>query len=108
MTAQVQIVFGTLVAKLPAENLYFQKARTGFEGALSWLDAHLPEALNALPASRQLSLFEASLFCLIEHLHFRQTLPVEPYSGLEAFRQTFAARPSARNTPYQFDVAPAS
>lgn len=106
MTAQVQIVFGTLVAKLPAENLYFEKARTGFEGALSWLDAHLPEALNALPASRQLSLFEASLFCMIEHLHFRQTLPVEHYSRLEAFRNTFAARPSARNTQYQFDVAP--
>jgi glutathione S-transferase len=108
MTAQVQIVFGTLVAKLPAENLYFEKARTGFEGALSWLDAHLPEALNALPSSRQLSLFEASLFCMIEHLHFRQTLPVEPYSGLEAFRKTFAMRPSARNTQYQFDVAPTS
>ncbi len=29
MTAQVQIVFGTLVAKLPADNLYFDKARTG-------------------------------------------------------------------------------
>lgn len=108
MTAQVQIVFGTLVAKLPAENLYFEKARAGFEGALGWLNAHLPEALNALPASRQLSLFEVSLFCMIEHLHFRQTLPVEHYAKLEAFRKTFAARPSARNTPYQFDVAPTS
>ncbi len=106
MNAQVQIVFGTVVAKLPADNLYFEKARRGFAGALAWLDAHLPEALNALPASRQLSLFEASLFCMIEHLHFRKTLPVEQYSKLEAFRQSFGARPSARNTPYQFDVAP--
>jgi glutathione S-transferase len=108
MTAQVQIVFGTLVAKLPAENLYFDKARTGLEGALVWLEAHLPDALNALPASRQLSMFEASLFCLIEHLHFRKTVPVEHYSKIEAFRKTFATRSSAQRTPYQFDVAPAN
>ena len=108
MTAQVQIVFGTLVAKLPGDNLYFDKARTGFEGALAWLETHLPDALNALPASRQLSMFEASLFCLIEHLHFRKTVPVEHYSRLEDFRKTFAARPSAQRTPYQFDVAPAN
>ena len=108
MTAQVQIVFGTLVAKLPGENLYFEKARAGFSGALAWLDSHLAEAMGALPASRQLSLFEASLFCMIDHLHFRQTLTVEPYSNLEAFRTEFAARPSAQRTPYQFDVAPTS
>jgi glutathione S-transferase len=107
MTAQVQIVFGTLVARLPADNLYFEKARTGFEGALTWLDAHLPEALTALPEARRLSLFEVSLFCMIEHLHFRQTLPIEPYSKLEAFRKSFATRPSAQSTSYQFDVAPA-
>ncbi len=108
MTAQVQIVFGTLVAKLPTENLYFEKARTGFEGALTWLEAHLPDALQRLPASRQLSMFEVSLFCLIEHLHFRKTVPVEHYSKIEAFRKTFATRPSAQRTHYQFDVAPAN
>ena len=106
MTAQVQIVFGTLVAKLPGDNLYFEKARTGFEGALTWLDTHLSDALNALPASRHVSLFEVSLFCMIEHLHFRQTLPVAQYSKLEAFRRTFATRRSAQNTQYQFDVPP--
>jgi glutathione S-transferase len=106
MSAQVQIVFGTLVARLPGDNLYFEKARAGFEGALTWLDAHLPEALQALPASRQLSLFEASLFCMIEHLHFRKTLPIEPYSTLDAFRKSFAMRPSAQSTQYQFDVPP--
>jgi len=106
MNSQVQIVFGTGIAKLPADNLYFEKARLGFTGALSWLDAHLSEVLNALPASRQLSLFEISLFCMIEHLHFRQTLPVQQYSNLEAFRKSFAARPSAERTVYQFDVPP--
>jgi glutathione S-transferase len=106
MTTQVQIVFGTAIARLPAENLYFEKARLGYAGALSWLDAHLSDALNALPASRQLSLFEAALFCMIEHLHFRQTLPVAQYSKIEAFRQAFATRPSAQRTAYQFDVPP--
>nr|WP_298721781.1 glutathione S-transferase [uncultured Steroidobacter sp.] len=106
MNAQVQIVFGTVIAKLPGDNLYFEKARLGFAGALEWLDAHVAEVLNALPAARQLSLFEASLFCMIEHLHFRKTLPVEQYSNLEAFRKSFATRPSAQRTVYQFDVPP--
>lgn len=106
MNTQVQIVVGTAVAKLPADNLYFEKARLGYAGALAWLDAHVGDALKALPASRQLSLFEVSLFCMIEHLHFRQTLPVEQYSNLEAFRKSFATRPSAQRTPYQFDVPP--
>ena len=106
MNAQVQIVFGTAIAKLPGDNLYFEKARLGFEGALAWLDAHLAEALAALPSPRQLSLFEVSLFCMIDHLHFRQTLPVEKYSALESFARSFAERPSAQRTPYQFDVRP--
>jgi glutathione S-transferase len=104
MTAQVQIVVGTAVAKLPADNLYFEKARLGFEGALAWLDAHLAEALAALPPARQLSLFEASLFCMIDHLHLRPTLPVAQYAALESFARSFAQRPSAQRTPYQFDV----
>jgi glutathione S-transferase len=107
MTAQVQIVFGTLVSKLPGDNLYFEKARNGFRGALGWLDAHLTDVLHALPASRRLSLFEASLFCMIDHLHFRKTLPVEEYTALETFAREFANRPCARNTPYQFDTPPA-
>lgn len=47
---QVQIVFGTVVAKLPSDNLYFEKARDGFEGALAWLDANVGKVLSALPA----------------------------------------------------------
>jgi glutathione S-transferase len=106
MTTQVQIVFGTAMAKLPADNLYFEKARLSFAGALAWLDAHVSDALNALPAARQLSMFEVSLFCMIEHLHFRQTMPVAQYSNIEAFRKAFATRPSAQATAYQFDVPP--
>jgi glutathione S-transferase len=106
MTTQVQIVFGTGMCKLPADNGYFEKARLGFEGALAWLDAHVDEALAALPSSRQLSLFEASLFCMIEHLRFRPTLPIDKYPALQAFVQSFGERPSAQRTPFQFDVRP--
>lgn len=106
MTAQVQIVFGTIISKLPADNLYFEKARLGFEGALAWLDANIAEALELMPADRQLSLFEASLFCMLEHLRFRPTLPVEKYTALQSFARAFAQRPSAQSTPYQFDVRP--
>lgn len=108
MTAQVQIVFGTLVAKLPNDNIYFDKARTGFEAALAWLDTNVADVVRALPASRKLSLLEASLFCMIDHLHFRKTLQIQKYLALEGFAQEFAARSSAQRTPYQFDVAPAA
>jgi glutathione S-transferase len=105
MAAQVQIVMGTVVNKLPADNPYFAKAQTGFENSLRWLDANLDDALRALP-QRNLSLFEASLYCLVEHLMFRKTLPVDPYSALMGFREEFSVRPSAQRTVYRFDPPP--
>jgi glutathione S-transferase len=105
MAAQVQLVFGTLVGKLPADNIYFAKGRTGFEGGLRWLDENLAGALRALPSPRDLSLFEVTLFCLVEHLMFRGTLPVAPYPSLVRFTREFAARPSAQRTAYRFDTA---
>ena len=105
MAAQVQLVFGTVVAKLPADNVYFSKGRAGFEGALAWLEANVAEALRALPP-RDLSLFEVTLFCLIEHLTFRNSLSVEPYPALVAFARAFGTRPSAQRTAYRFDVQP--
>ena len=105
MAAQVQLVFGTVVGQLPAENVYFAKGRAGLEGALRWLDQNLDAALAALPSSRDLSLLEVTLFCLIEHLTFRATLPVEPYPSLVRFARAYAERPSARQTDYRFDPA---
>lgn len=107
MAAQVQLVLGTLVGKLPAEHPFFAKGRAGFEGALRWLDEHLAAALAALPAPRLVSLFEVTLFCLVEHLEFRQSLPVAPYPALIDFARRFAERPAARLTAYKFDPAPA-
>ena len=108
MAAQVQLVVGTQFAKLPADNPFFLKGRDGFEGALAWLNRHLPQALQALPPARRLSLFEASLFCLIEHLHFRPSVPVEHLTELQRFARQFAERPSAQRTAYKLDVAPAA
>lgn len=106
MNAQVQFAFGIAVNKLPADNVYFVKARAGMQGALFWLEEHLSQALEKLPL-RDLSFFEVSLFCLIEHLRFRQTVELYPYSALQRFTDEFGQRPSAKNTPYRFDV-PAS
>jgi glutathione S-transferase len=107
MTAQVQIIMGTGIGKLPADNVFFVKTRTGLEGALSWLDTHLAAALAALPAPRDVSVFEVSLFCLVEHLSFRITVPVEPYPALARFAAELAtAKASARETAYRLDKPP--
>jgi glutathione S-transferase len=107
MAAQVQLVFGTIIGKLPTDNVYFAKGRAGFEGSLLWLERYATRILDALPP-RDLSLFETSLFCLIEHLVFRGTLPVAPYPSLVHFGERFALRASAQRTRYRFDATPAA
>lgn len=105
MAAQVQLVFGTMIGKLPrlAEDIYFSKGRAGFEGALRWLDDNLADVLLALPSPRDLSLFEVTLFCLMEHIAFRGTLSAAPYASLVRFTEGFATRPSAQRTVYALD-----
>lgn len=107
MAAEVQLITGVMVGKLPAGHPYFAKIRAGFEGALKWLDGALPAVERALPAERQLCLLEVTLFCLVEHVAFRGTLPLEPYPALLRFTNGFGARPSARQTPYGLDLPPA-
>ena len=106
MSAQVQLVFGTVIGKLPADNVFFAKGRAGLEGALQWLDGNLDDALQALPASRRLSLFEVALFCLLEHLVWRETLTLDALPKLNDFVRSYGQRPSAQRTPYAFDVPP--
>jgi glutathione S-transferase len=106
MAAQVQLVFGTVVGKLPSDNIYFSKARAGLEGALQWLDAHVTDVISELPAPRRLSVFEVSLFCLVDHLIFRETLSVESYPSLVGFAREYSRRPSAQRTAYRFDTPP--
>jgi glutathione S-transferase len=103
MAAQVQLVMGTVLAKLPADNLFFLKARTGLESSLAWLDANLAQALQQLPAGRAMSLFEVSLFCLVEHLAFRATVPMAAHAQLTAFSAHFGRQDAAQRTAYRFD-----
>ncbi|MBT9555946.1 MAG: glutathione S-transferase family protein [Myxococcales bacterium] len=110
MSAQVQWVMGTRVCGLPSDNEYFVKCRLGLEGALKWLEAHLDAVLSTLPAGQGLSLFEVTLFCLIEHLAFRPTVPLEAYPGLTRFAHLYGERPACQRTPYPSEpiLAPTS
>lgn len=60
--------------------------------------------MGAQVPARDLSLFEVTLFCLIEHLVFRPTQPIQSYRSLLSFSEAFAARASARATVYRFDT----
>jgi glutathione S-transferase len=101
MAAQVQILMGTHLAKLPAENVFFAKARSGLEGALGWLDEHLADVLASLPQQRSLSLFEVALYCLFDHLQFGPTVSVESHASLLSFARQFGTRPSAQRTAFR-------
>ncbi len=103
MTAQVQLIVGTAIAKLPADNLYFTKITAGFDGSLEWLDANVDEALRLLRSDRELSLFEVTLFCLLEHIAFRPPVSLERHAALRRFVADFGSRPSAQQTPYRLD-----
>lgn len=76
------------------------KLRTSLVNTLGWLDAHVTELLPHLPADRDLSFLEVTLFCLTTHLEFREVVAVAPYRKLAEFCEQFAARPSAAATPY--------
>jgi glutathione S-transferase len=107
MAAQVQLVLGVRVAKLPAESSFFAKGRLGMLGSLTWLDERLDRVLAALPAPRDFSVFEVTLHCLIEHIVFRPTVPLDGFPKLLGFATTFAARESAQRTAFCFDPVPA-
>jgi glutathione S-transferase len=101
MAAQVQLALGVQVAKLPADSVYFAKATQGLHGTLAWLEEQLQRVLAALPAPRDLSIFEVTLFCLVEHIGFRPTVELVAYPGLRAFADDFGKRESARLTPFE-------
>ena len=88
---------------VPADNAHLVKLRASLLGATDWLETNALRAVETLPPERDLSFLEVSLFCLVEHLEFREVLSLEPYPALRAFAQRFGARTSARATPFQFD-----
>lgn len=106
MATQVQLRIGLHFAQLPADNLFFAKATGGLRAALEWLDAQLPAVLDVLPADRELSLFEVTLGCLLEHLAYRPAVRLEPPPQLRAYAASFAAQPWAQRTAFRSDAAP--
>lgn len=105
MQAQVQLAFGTQIAKLPVDSIYFVKADTGMQNTLEWLDERVLDVIDELPP-HDVSMLEASLFCVLEHLEFRATVSLTSYEHLLAFARAFGERPSAKQTPYAFDLPP--
>jgi glutathione S-transferase len=80
------------------------KLRQGLANMLSWLDTNVTEALDGLPASREVSFLEVNLFCLMLHLEFREVVPTATYGNLKAFCSRFGGRTSAKQTLYRFDT----
>jgi glutathione S-transferase len=106
MSTEVGLVMGKSTG-VPADNAHQAKLRASLLGALQWLEDNAAAAIASLPHERDLSYLEVSLFCLVEHLPFREVLSVEPFPALRAFAERFAARSSARETAYRFDFPPA-
>lgn len=99
MSAQVQIIMSTRVFGLEADHLYVAKLRDGLAGCLTWLDGRLDELRASMP-TRDASLLEHSLFCLIAHLLFRPTVDVHVHTRLIGFQEEHSQLASAAATPF--------
>lgn len=100
MTSEVTLIMAKFAGGAPPA-----KVVASIEGSLSWLDAQIDDILASLPAERTVSFLEVALYCLLEHLPFREILDVAPWSRLGAFvRQFGSGRPSAESTHYRFDA----
>lgn len=97
---------GLIMAKVAGgpESGYQAKMAVSLANAMAWLEAHARSTLSALPAERDLSYLEVTLYCLVTHLAFRDVLPVLAYPQLDAFCARFGERESAKGTVYAFDA----
>jgi glutathione S-transferase len=104
MAAQVEVVFHEIVSKRPPDATS-RKRRESLLGCLAWLDVHL-DAIHAQLPDERIALFDLMLFCLLEHLPFRNPVDLSGMPRLAAFVSRFGARASAQATPYRFDAPP--
>jgi glutathione S-transferase len=104
MAAQVEVVFHEIVSKRPPDATS-RKRRESLLGCLAWLDAHLDAIRAQLPGER-IALLDLMLYCLLEHLPFRNPVDLSDMPALGAFVAGFGTRASARATPYRFDAPP--
>lgn len=92
-------------AKAEPDNALQRKMRLSLDRSLDWLEQHAEEALSMLPPDRDLSFLEVTLFCLVEHLRFREMADTTRFATLEAFCREYGQRASAQQTPYRFDAS---
>ena len=104
MSTEVAIVMGKS-SGVPADNAHQAKLRASLLGTMQWLEENAGTAIASLPPERDLSYLEVSLFCLVEHLPFRDVLDTTPYPRLRALAERFAQRSAAKATPYRFDFS---
>ncbi len=105
MSAEVGLIMGE-ASGVTADNTHQTKLRASLLGTMDWLEVNAGRAIDTLVPDRDLSFLEVSLFCLVEHLEFRQVLSLDAYPALRAFGKRFAARSSARATAFKFDFPP--
>jgi glutathione S-transferase len=103
MATEVTLVMAKLAGGSDG-SAHHAKMRKSLVNTMAWLEANARHALATLPADRDLSYLEVTLFCLVTHLEFRDVLPITSYPELQGFCQQFAARPSADTTTYRFDA----
>lgn len=103
MATGVNLIMAKALGDSP-QSQKLTKVQLSLKGSLTWLDANLAGALQALPPDRDLSFLEVIVFSLVTHLEWREVHPTAPYRALTAFCEQFAERPSARATPYRFDT----
>ncbi len=102
MSSEVGLIMGK-ASGVAADNTHQVKLRASLLGAMEWLELNAGRAIATLAPDRDLSFLEVSLFCLVEHLEFREVLALDGYPELRAIAQRFGGRSSARRTGYGFD-----
>lgn len=102
MSTEVGLIMGK-ASGVAADNAHQAKLRASLLGAMEWLEINTGRAIDTLAPERDLSFLEVSLFCLVEHLEFREVLSLDAYPDLRAFARRFAERSSARATSFKFD-----
>jgi len=99
VTLLMSRVFGT-----PDDDAHLLKLRRSLSNSVEWLERHVEEALAQLPANRDSSYLELTLYCLVRHLPFRDVMSTDPYPRLNAFCSHFELRPAVRDTAYHVDA----
>ena len=106
MATEVGLIMGK-ASGVAADNAHQAKLSASLLGAMQWLEINAGRAVATLAPERDLSFLEITLFCLVEHLEFRDVLSLDAYPQLRAFGQRFAGRSCARATGFKYDFPPA-